>query len=135
MVCLRIEQSGFIVGDENADGERTEDVEENDTPEDSAYGFGDVFSRIFCLACCHGYHLHAAVCKGCIYQSREEAKESSGTTGTDVCLHSAWVVPVAKAEPVVGRPSAKVDDKGEEEKTDDRYELDTGEDKFGFSVN
>ena len=61
------DKAGLIVWDQDSDGEGAEDVEKQNTPEDTANGLGDVLARVFGLSSSDGDHFYATVGEGGIH--------------------------------------------------------------------
>lgn len=60
------QEVGIVVWHKNTDSQRTEDVEEQDTPEDTTNSLGDVSTGVLGLACCDCHHFDASVREGCV---------------------------------------------------------------------
>ena len=58
---LGSDEGGVIIRDKDSDSKSSQDVEEEDTPEDSTDGFGDVATRVFCLTGCDCHHFDTTV--------------------------------------------------------------------------
>lgn len=56
-----VQESLVVCRHGDTDSKRSEDIEEQDTPEDSAYSLGDVLARVFSFSGSHCHHLHAAI--------------------------------------------------------------------------
>ena len=133
---LRAQQVRVVVGHEHADGEGAQDVEEQDAPEDSAHGLGDVLARVLGLTGRDGDHLDASVGEGGVDEGGEETEEASGVgVGADVQFHRTRVLPVPEADAVVRGRSAQVDADGHDQQADDGDDLDAGEDELGLAVD
>lgn len=130
-----VREEVFVVrGDEHADGEGAEHVEEEDAPEDAAHGFGDVVPRVVGLARRHGHHLHATVREGRVHQRREQAQEAARVAAANVLLHRAGVFPVAEAEAALLGAGAEVEAQGHDDEADDGDNFYRGEDEFCLAV-
>ena len=130
-----VEKSSLVGRDKDTNGEGTEDVEEQDTPEDTANGLWNVLARVLSLAGSDGNHLNTTVGESGVDEGREKTSEAADIANSDVLLHGTWVLPVAKAKSVVGWSTAEVNDQGKEKQTDNGEDLDRSEDELGFSVD
>lgn len=135
VVLLRREQVLVVIWHQHTQEEGAENVEEEDTPEDSLDGLGDVLARVLRLTGSAGDGLDTTEGKGSVDERREEAQEASLVAGAEVLVHGAWVLPVPEADAVAGRTAAEVDDEGEQQQADDGDDLDTGEDELSLAVD
>ncbi len=92
-------------------------------------------TRVFCLASSHRNHLHTAISEGSIDQCRKETEETASRASTDIFFHGTWVLPITETQTVVGRPSTKINNKREDDQSNDGKNLDTGKAKFGLSID
>lgn len=129
------QQSWLVVRDEDANGQRAQDVEEQNAPEHTAHSLGDVTSRVLSLTSGHGNHLYTTVREGGVDQGREQSEEPTCVAKSNIFFHRTWMLPVSEPEPVTGWPSAKIDDESKDDQSHDCDDLDTRETKFGFSIN
>ena len=132
---LGVQQALVVVWDEDTDGERAQDVKEQDAPEDTTDGLGDILPRVLGFTRSHGDHLDAAVREGGVHQSREQTQKPAGIPGSDVRFHRPGILPVPESQAIVRRPSAKVEDQSQQEQTDDGDDLDASEAEFGFTID
>lgn len=132
MWCIRTYR---VVGaDSDANHERAEDIEEQDTPEYATNSLGDVLPGICSLACGHSYHLHATIRKCSIDQGTPQAGKSSGVSGTDVLLHGSFF-PIPETTPILIWSPAEHNHQSADEQSEDGDYLDAGEDKLCFTVD
>ena len=130
------EEIRVIVGHEDTNRERSQDVEEQDSPENTADCLGNVLSWVLRLTGCNRDHLDTTVREGGIDKSGEKAEEASGIgVRADVSFHCTRILPVSKPNPVMGGPSAKIETDSHNQKTHDSDNFDAGKDEFGFSVD
>lgn len=129
------EKTLVVVRDQDTDGERTEDVEEENTPEDTLDGLGDVATGISGLTSSDGNHLNTAVRESSVDEGGEETKEATSAAGGDVLGHGTRVLPVVEAKTTLGRTSAKVNAECHDQETDNGDDLDRGEQEFGFTID
>lgn len=130
-----MEQSVVVRWDENTDGERTEDVEEQNSPEDTSDSLGDVPSRVLGFTGRNRDHLDTTVREGSVDERVEDTKKATSGTRSDVLLHRTWVLPVAEPETVVCGCTAQVNAECEDEQPNHCDDLDTGEDELCFTVD
>lgn len=90
---------------------------------------------VLCFTSGHRNHLHTAVSKGSIDQCREKTEETASGASADIFLHGTWVLPVTETKTVVGRPSTKINDKSEDDQSDNSKNLDTGKAELSLSVD
>jgi hypothetical protein len=132
---LGTEQLRVIIGDQHTNGERTEDVEEQNTPEHTADGLWDVLAGVLCFTGGHSHHLHTTIRERSIDKSGEESQESSGGSSTDIGLHGTGVMPVSESQASLFWRTTEIDDEREDQETDDCDDLDTSEDEFRFTID
>jgi hypothetical protein len=125
----------IIVWDKDTNGERTQDIEENNTPKDTSDGLGDVPAWVSGLASSYSHHLDTSVGESSVDKGVPKTSEAASIASPDVLLHGTGVLPVAKTATVVVRTSAEVNNEGHDQETDNGDDLDTGEDELGFSIN
>ena len=133
-VCNCGQQTSIIIRDKHANGERAEYVEEEDTPEHTSDSLGDVAAGVLSLTGSDCNHLNSTIRESSVHKSRPEAQEATGISSRDIRLHCSGVLPVSEAKTVVGWATTEIKDKGKEQKTHDRNDLDRGKDELGFSV-
>jgi len=107
---------GVVGADGSSDDERTEDVEEEDTPEDTLDSLGDVLARVGRLTGRNCDHLNTTVRESCVDECGPETGESSGIACANVFFHRAFF-PVPEATPVLVRSTAQHDDQTGNQKT------------------
>ena len=129
-----LDQPLIVGGDHHANGERTQDIKEEDTPENTSNSLGNVPPWVGSLTSSNSDHFHTTVGESRIDKNRPQSSESSSVTVADVFLHGAWVFPVAESQSIALGAAAKVDDEGQNEQSNDGNDLDTCKDKFGFAV-
>lgn len=121
-------EEAFVVGwNSHTNGERTENIEEEDTPEDTANRLGDVPSWVLGFSCCDSYHLHTTVAESSVCESGEEASKAGGIAAriADVATHgSIRLSPVSETKSSLIWSTSKIDDEGENEQADDRHDFD-----------
>lgn len=124
-----------VGGDTDTNGEGAEDVEEEDTPEDTADGLGDVLSWVLGFTGSDGDHLDTSVGESGVDQSREETEEAASVAYANILLHGTRVLPVAESKAVMAWCTTEVDNESKNEQTDNGDDLDTGKDEFGFTID
>lgn len=134
-VRFTVEEIVVIVWNENTDSEGTENVEEEDTPEDTTNGLGDVLAWVLGLTSSDGDHLDTTVREGSLDKGGEKTKESTPITSCNVGLHGTWVLPVTETNAITGWATTKIEDECKEDETDNCDQLDTGEDEFCFTID
>lgn len=130
-----VEEVASVARDTDTNGQRTENVEEEDTPEDTTNGLGNVLPWVLGLTGSDSNHLDTTVGESGVDKSGEETKEATGVASADVLLHGARVLPVTETETVVRWSSTKVNDESADQKTENGDDLDTGKNEFGFTIN
>ena len=120
---------------EHANGKGTQNIEEQQTPEHSANGFGDVSCRVSRLTCCHSDLLRSPERKRGIDQGVEETQKPTLRASCNIRVHGSGMFPVSKTQSIMGRTAAQVQHYGENEKADNGDNLDRSEDKLRFSVD
>ena len=119
------EQVGVGIGDQEADYDDRADVEQQDPPEDGAYGAGDVLARVLGLTSGHAYQL-GALERVSRYQDDQEhalrAAYEGGLAGG----------PAGGA----GRVPQQAHDHGyaQDQEDDDGHDLDGGEPELALTV-
>lgn len=131
---IGVGELGVAGADADTDDKGTENVEEQDTPEDTANGLGDVLAWVGSLSGSNGDHLNTTVRESGVDEGRPETSEATGGTSTDVLLHST-LLPVSETATIVVGSATKHDDKTSDEQSEDGDDLNRGEDEFSFSVN
>lgn len=124
-----------VRGNANTNCQRAEDVEEENTPEDTTNGLGDVLPGVLSLASCNGNHLNSTVGERSVDKGREKTQESTGRTCSNVLLHGAGVLPVTKSETIVARRTAEINDESDKKQANNSNDLDTGENELGFTID
>jgi len=95
---------------ENTDGEGSKNVEEQNTPENSANCLGDVFARVLGLTCSNGNKFNSSVGECSIDEHGEESQESTSVSSRIVLLHCAGVFPVTETQAVMFWSTTEIDD-------------------------
>lgn len=114
-----------VVGDEHAEEEDGEDVEEDDTVECQLNCAGDSLSRVLGLADSHTDELGAEIGEGCADEGRPETEEAASVAGVHVGSEGAGALPVAETFAVVVGAAAEDEDGGENDEGDDGHDFDT----------
>ena len=85
-------------------------VEHKDTPEDTAYGLGNVATRILGLRCGDGHKLHALEGEGSLYKCRHDGEEavSSNVADESSTRERAGCVPVTESKAIMVGTTSKV---------------------------
>lgn len=130
-----IDQVLVIRGDQDANSQGAQNIEEQNTPEDSLDGLGNVSAGIFGLTRGNSDHLHPTIRECGIDESGPETEETTSVTTCNIRLHGARISPVVETKARLAWNTAEVDDEGEDEKADDGDDLDGGKDEFGFSID
>lgn len=94
------EQVGVAVRNNEAADEDTGDVEEEDTPEDSANGFLDVGTRILGLRSGDGDELDSLVRKRGLNEASDNGQKSTECARLEVFVHRARVLPITETNSV-----------------------------------
>ena len=131
----RLQQVCIVVWDQQPHGEGAEDVEEQDTPEDTADRLGDIASGIFGLTRGHCHGFHATISESGIDHDGPPAEESTFSSGGNVLVHRARVPPILETQSVLSWHAADVNDQGQDQQADQRDDLDRCKDELGFSVD
>ena len=158
---------GLIVRDEDADGQRSEDVEDQAAgysqssahnpeirnadwgadekrrrekdhlhpPEHPLNSFLDIPPGILDLTTRNSHNLHATKRKRRISQRGEETQEPSLRPIRNKSLHSTRIIPVAKPNPILGRPPAQINNKSKDKQADNRQDLDTREPELRLAIH
>ena len=124
-----------VVWNQDTDGKRAEDVEEQNTPEDTLDGLWNVLARILGFTSSDSNHFDTTVREGSIDQSREPTQETTLSTTRDVLVHGTWMLPVMETKSAFARSTAQVDDESKEQESDDGNDFDTGKDELGFTID
>lgn len=132
---LCTQEVGIVVRNQNANGQGAQDIEEQNTPEDSLHSLGDVSARVFGLASGHGHHFHTTVREGGVDEGGPETEETALSTTRDIWLHGTGVSPVLKTKAMLSRDTTTIDDESEDQQTDDGDDLDRGKDELGFAID
>lgn len=129
-----VEKFVIVAGHGNTDSQGSKNVEEKDTPEDTADGLGDVLPWVLGLTSSNGDHLNTSVRERSVDEGGEETEESSSISNANVLLHGARVLPVTETKTVMARGTTKIDNESDNEKTNNGHNLDASEDELGFTV-
>lgn len=110
IVLLGREQVLVVEWNKHAEEESTEDIEEEDTPEDTLDGLWDVLARVLSLTGSTGDRLDTTEGEGSVDEGGEETEEAAFVAGTKVLVHRTGVLPVSESDAVMGRAATEVDD-------------------------
>ncbi len=131
---LCTQQALVIGGNKDTNCERAKNVEEQNTPEDSANGLGNILSGILGLTSSNSNKFHTTVRKCGVHEDGEETQEpSSGSSGI-IFLHGSWMLPVSEAQTIVLWSTAKIHNEGHDQETNDGNDLHTGKDELCLTV-
>lgn len=146
-IASAAEEVRIIVRHDEADHEDGEDVEEEDTPEDTLDGFGDVLAGVLDLADGDTDDLSSCEGEGGLNKNipeGEEAPEGSADAADWLASdrirrpeelgHRAWVLPVAETDAVTGGTATEVDDERGDDQDDNGDDLDETEPKLGLTI-
>lgn len=114
-----------VVGDEHAEEEDGEDIEEDDTVECQLNRAGDSLSRVLGLADGHTDELGAEIGEGCADEGGPETKEATSVASVHVGFEGAGALPVAETFAVVVGATAEDEDGRENDEGDDGHDFDT----------
>ena len=129
------QQVGVVIRNQHADKERTKNVEDENTPEDTTASLGNVDARVLGLTTSNGDGLDTSVRKSGVDERGEPTQEATFRSICHERLHRTRVIPVAEADAVARRTSTEDEDEGQDEEAGDGDQLDTGEDELGLSVD
>ena len=129
-----VSKSGIVAGDSDTDHEGTEDVEEQDTPEDTTDSLGDVLARVGGFTSGDSDHLDTTVRESGVDKGGPETGEATSRSSTDVLLHRTFL-PIPEAAAVVIRGTTKHDDESNDEQTKNRDDLDRCKDELGLAID
>lgn len=124
-----------VVRNQDTNGKRAEDVEEQDTPEDTLHGLGDVLTRILGFTGSDSNHFDTTVREGSVDKSREPTQETTFSTACNVLVHGTRSLPVVETKSAFVRSTAQIDDESKDQETNNGNDLDTGKDKLGFTID
>lgn len=105
---------GVVVGDVNADRERTEDEESSEAIEDGIVCARHDFAGVFGLTSGHGDVVWAGDGEGCLDETLEEAEETSELAFVVELGEGSWVLPVPEAVSVLLGVTTQHRDEGED---------------------
>lgn len=127
-------QCRVIVGNHNADAERSEDEETSESPVHSLEGSLDGYARVHGLTSNHGDIFGTTDGPGGDKQGTKEAFESAQRAFGDIFSKSPRITPIPEAIGVTLRVSADHSDEGEQEQDDDENDLAGRQPEFGLSI-
>lgn len=130
-----VEEAAVVGGDNQSYRERSQAVEHQQTPEDSANGFWDVACRVLGLAGGHRDLLDAAERESSVDQGVEDTEKAAGRALGDVRVHGPGILPVSEAQSVVRRPAAQDEAERHDQEADDGEDFDRGKEKLGLAVH
>src|SRR5437667_9643532 len=99
---------GIVVGHQDAYSQSPNDVEEQDAPEDTTDGLGDVLVRVLSFTGGDGDRLHTPVRKGSVDERGENTQESACGSSGDDCLHGTRIHPVLESVTVLIRATTEL---------------------------
>ena len=106
----RVEQVGIITGNDQAEDEQRNDVEEGDAPEDLLSGHRDRFAWVGSFGGCETDQFGPSEGESCDHEDRTEPLEA---------IHEcAWVVPIFCAEVSLAADSTAVNDDAQNDESD-----------------
>jgi len=119
----------------DTDGQRSENIEEQNTPEDSADCLGDVLAWVLGFASCDSNKLNTTIRESCIHQDGEQTQESTGVSGRIILFHGAWMLPVAETQTIVLWSTTEVNNECHDQQTNDGNDLYTGKNELRFTID
>lgn len=126
-------ERGVAGTDAHTDDEGAENVEEEDTPEHTADGLGDVLARVGGLTSSDGDHLGTTVGESGVDKGGPQTGEATSISLADVLFHGAFL-PVTESTAVMVRSTAEPDDYTAEQQTEDGDNFYRRKAEFGLSV-
>ncbi len=146
-IAAAVEQARVVVGNNETNHEDGENVEEENTPEDTLDGLGNVLAGVLDLTDSDTDDLSSSKGKGRLDENVPEGEEtakstadtasrlaSDGVGSPEELSHRSGVFPVAEAKAVTARTSAKVDDERGNDENNDGDNLDEAEPELGLTV-
>ena len=129
-----IGQLGVVAGDGDTNDEGAEDIEEQNTPEDTTNGLGDVLAGVGGLTSSDCDHLDTSVREGGVDKRRPQTSEATSGSCANVFLHRT-LLPVSESEAVMVGSTTKHDDKTRNEQTEKSDDLDRSKDKLSLAID
>lgn len=118
---------------DDADGQGSDYVEADNTPEDHLADARDGVSRVLDFSCSEGGQIWTGEREGSVDHHAEETEKATGRAISVVFVHHT-VGPVAEAVGVVFRVAAHHGDERKKHKPDNQEDFGRGHDEFALSV-
>lgn len=146
-IAASVEETRVVVGDDEADHEDGQDIEEKDTPEDALDGLGDVLARVLDLTDSNTNDFGTSEGEGRLDKDVPEGEEAAeraadtagrcagdGVGSPEKLSHRAGVLPEVEADAVTTGASTEVDDERGDDENNDGNHLDEAEPELGLSI-
>ncbi|TKW49901.1 hypothetical protein CTA1_12675 [Colletotrichum tanaceti] len=131
--AVGVVEARVVAGDEHADDEDGEHVEEDDAGEDALAGARDGAARVPGLGGGHGEGLDAGEGEDGARHDAPVAEELAPVAGGDVLDKGTRAAPVAEADARGAGDAAEVDDEAEDDEEDDEQDLEQGEEELDLA--
>jgi hypothetical protein len=130
-----LEKVRVVVRHKNTNRERAEDIEAEQAPENSAKRFGEIPPGVLSFASGNHDRFDAAVGQSSNDQREEKAQKPSFGSPGHKGFHGTWVLPISKADTIMVWTPAEVEDKGQDQKPDQRDDFQAGKPELCFAID
>lgn len=130
-----IGEAGVVAGNQHADDEDGQDVEDGDAGKHSLAGVRDRSPRIARLGSGHGNAFDAGEGEDGVGHDGPVAEKLAPAATADVLDERAGVLPVAEADPIHPWDSTEVDDQAQDDEENNEEDLQDGKEELDFAVH